>query len=391
MNTSTVHMPTKIVYVADGIWHGGVEGQLLELVRHLDRKRFDPTLVLFDAANSRRAEGAIERVFTLGADVSDTEQTILARVRRAALRIHSLTQLLRRLRPAVLHSFLLSGSSITGSLAGGLARVPIVIGSRRSSPTQYRHSFATTFSERAALRLTNFMIGNSLAVTRELTEWDGYEPWRASTIYNGVDCERFQPKNPSDARRRFGWDHRHVVLGTVANFRSCKRHVDLVRAFQLLQAKYPQLRLLMAGLDCGTLDVVRQAIHDAGVEEFCRIVTGDSNPERDVYPSIDIYVCTSESEGFSNVLLEAMACGKPVIATDVGGNAEAIRNEQDGFIIPPFAPEAVVQAAEPLIEDIHLRRRLGESGRKRVLQTFSIPVMVRAYEDRYAALLEKTS
>lgn len=391
MKTSLVHVPTKIAYVSDGLWHGGVEGQLLELVRHLDRKRFDPTLVLFDAANSRRAEGAIERIFTLRVGVSDTEQTILARMRRAANRIHSLTQLLRELRPAILHSFLLSGSSITGSLAGGLARVPIVIGSRRSSPMQYRHSFAATFNERAALRLTNFMIGNSLAITRELTEWDGYESRRASTIYNGVDCERFQPKDHSDSRRRFGWDQRHVVLGTVANFRSCKRHVDLVRAFQILHAMYPQLRLLMAGLDCGTLEVVREAIRDASVEEFCRIVTGDSNPEHDVYPSIDIYVCASESEGFSNVLLEAMACGHPVIATDVGGNAEAIRDKQDGFIVPPFSPAAIVQAAEPLIKDRDLRQKMGESGRERALKTFSIPMMVRAYENRYAALLEMTS
>ncbi len=84
-----------------------------------------------------------------------------------------------------------------------------------------------------------------------------------------------------------------------------------------------------------------------------------------------------------------MACGKPVIATDVGGNHEAIRHAESGFLVPAGDPRAVAEAAEPLLLDEAVRRTIGMNGRVRVERKFSLPTMVRAHEDLYEDLLQK--
>jgi len=102
---------------------------------------------------------------------------------------------------------------------------------------------------------------------------------------------------------------------------------------------------------------------------------------------MDVCVCTSTSEAFSLVLAEAMACGKPVIATAVGGIPEVVGGGETGFLVPVGSPSSVVEAAESLLGDPELRRAMGARGRRRVEDEFSLTRMVEAHEGLYWNLL----
>ena len=99
-------------------------------------------------------------------------------------------------------------------------------------------------------------------------------------------------------------------------------------------------------------------------------VTTSDEPERTVYPLIDVYVCSSETEGFSNSLLEAMACRKTVIATTVGGNAEAVRDRVEGYLVPSHDPEAIAAAGALLVQNADLRSRMSAAARNRAVTAF---------------------
>ena len=107
-----------------------------------------------------------------------------------------------------------------------------------------------------------------------------------------------------------------------------------------------------------------------------------------VFAALDIYVCSSSSEGFSNVLLEAMACGKPIIATGAGGNPEAVIDGDTGFVVPVGSHQEIAAAAEILVHDPLRRREMGMRGRRRVEENFSLQKMTRATEQLYLSLLK---
>ena len=117
------------------------------------------------------------------------------------------------------------------------------------------------------------------------------------------------------------------------------------------------------------------------------MLDGCPSPE-EIFAALDVYVCTSEAEGFSNAILEAMACAKPVIATSVGGNREAVRHDHSGFLVPPGDVLALSQRAETLLADGRLRKTMGMNGRKLAETEFSLRAMVQAHQEMYFNLFE---
>ena len=298
-----------------------------------------------------------------------------------------MARLIRQWQTDLVHAFL-PAPSILSAVAGRLARVAVIVASRRSLVDHYRSkSFMAGWVDRLAIRLSHFSLGNSNAVTHELVSVDGCSPQRVATIFNGVDTHRFHPSTSPAFRRFVGWTDQNIVFAIIANFRPCKRHVDFVDAAAGIVRCCPEARFLMAGLDCGTLAAVRAQINSLGLADLFTIVENDQAPEK-FFAAMDVCVCASESEGFSNVLLEAMASGKPVIATRVGGNPEAVLDGQTGFLVPPHSPRAIEAAALKLVTDPHLRRAMGAIGRKRAESHFSIETMVHSCEFLYERLMQ---
>ena len=369
---------TKITYFIGHLATGGAESQLVEMLRYLDRSRFEPSLMLLTGDGTERAKGLVNHVNSIkpGSGRMNSLHSIL----RIASR-------LKEIKPAILHA-LLPEPCILGFAAAKLSRVPILVGSRLSLVDCYRpnHSWPVVAADRLATTLSTHMIGNSQAIANELATLDKASRSKVSVIYNGIDAERFNPALSPFLRKEFGWNSNHVVFGCVANFFGYKRQADLVAAAEQIVAEFPLARFLLLGEDRGTMTEVRQEIARCGLNDFFTIIPGRPDPEN-VYAAIDAYVCTSDTEGFSNVILEAMACGKPVIATNVGGNAEAVIDGQSGIIIPRRSPDAIAHAAKRLLQSPELRHSMGNLGRKRIEEHFSVKRMVAAHEELYTRLM----
>ena len=243
------------------------------------------------------------------------------------------------------------------------------------------------WADTAAFRLAHFNLGNSQAVSSEMIEIGKCPKPRCGTIYNGVDLHRFHPDRPPTLRQQLGWTHDEIVFGLVANFRPCKRHCDFVDAAAIISQQHENARFLMAGTDLGTkLEILRQ-IAALSLSDKVHVLDSTPFPES-VFAALDVYVCASEAEGFSNVLLEAMACGKPVIATRVGGNEEAVTHEVSGLLVTARDTQALANAGMRFLDDPALRHKLGAAGRQRVECDFSIETMVCAHQDLYSQLVE---
>ena len=373
----------KVTYLLGSLRDAGTERQALALMRQLDRQHFSLSLILSEADGVEKLPQDIDLYCGLGLPPRGASW-----FRSALCSVKAMGQAHARfldLRPDIVHAFL-PGPSLLGVVAARLARVPVFIGSRRSLVAVYRRQRPlVALADRLGLRLAHVNLGNSSAVSREMVALAGCPPQKAETIYNGVDTRQFHPRGSGAWRTALGWDESHVVFGMVANFYAYKRHLDFVEAARAILAHCRSARFVMAGADYGQRETIAKAIGRLGLQSEIRILDASPCPE-EIISGLDALVSASETEGCSNVLLEAMACAKPVIATNVGGNPELVQEGTTGFLVPAGSPAAIAAAALKLL-DRKTRIGMGRLGRRRVERHFSLERMVASHERLYLRLL----
>jgi glycosyltransferase involved in cell wall biosynthesis len=379
----------RIVFVIPSLTRGGAERQLLDLVRGLDRTSFEPTLVLFDSdpqPDSYPIDSTVERILSLNIPAGGNFR--LHRAPAMLVAATRLARLLRELRPDVLHT-ILPAAAMVGGIASRLTNVPVFIVGRRSMTDLYRRKGRfLTWLDRMPLQFASALVGNCEAITAEAAAIDHLDRGRVFTVYNGVDTGVFHQGAEPLLRQQLGFAPDDVVFGVIANFDAPKRHIDFVRAAQQLREPWRRAKFLMVGADRGELAYLQSEIRGQGMEDDFVIRPATREPER-FYRALDVYVSASATEGMSNSILEAMASGKPVIATTVGGNPELVRNGSTGYLVPSYAPSAIATCAGVLMNDPALRVRVGENARRTVEQRFSTAAMVMASEELYTKLLAK--
>jgi glycosyltransferase involved in cell wall biosynthesis len=375
---------TRIAFFIGSLGRGGAENQLLHLLNRLDPSVFDTRLILLHGTGKERAEGLVRDIVVLGHS-DESFRNSARRLARAGNTIWKLQRCLRQMRPGILHC-ILPTASVLGALAGPFSGVPKIICSRRSLAEVYRTPGVLTWSDQRAMRRADLALANSGAVAEQLRSTDGVRPEKVRLIYNGVDVHAFSADSPNGLRRSIGAPDDAVLIGTVANFFGYKRHMDLVAAARKIIPRYPGVRFILSGRDEGTQRMVRDEIERAGLQAYFHVL--DESPNViPLFKSLDIYACPSETEGFSNVLLEAMAAGRPVVATSVGGNPEAVADGLTGILIPPRDPDRLAAALQMLIGDVVLRRNMGAAGLDRAAQKFSLDAMVRAHQEVYFSMV----
>jgi glycosyltransferase involved in cell wall biosynthesis len=380
-------MKIKVCYLIGSLGTGGAEGQVLELIRKMDRSQFEPMLVMETGGGAERINNTVESVTVLRPNGGPI-RTTMKRAYHAQRAFRRLCSHLRNTRPDILHAFLPAAVIYAG---GGrlIGKFPCVIASRRSLVDCYRPSSRlAALADVVATRASDFVLGNSQAIIEEVLRLDGVPRSRTQVIYNGVDTRRFSPTKRPGLREQFGWKHECLVFGMVANFIAYKRHLDFVRAAALIRSVVPQARFLLVGEDRGEMPGAQKAIREAGLEPHFRILPGTNTPEL-AFATMDVYVCSSETEGFSNVLLEAMAAGLPVIATNVGGNPEGIAEGFNGTLVPTHSPELIAHAGVKLAAHPDELRQWAENSRRRAVELFSLKKMVKAHEELYIRLVSE--
>jgi glycosyltransferase involved in cell wall biosynthesis len=179
-----------------------------------------------------------------------------------------------------------------------------------------------------------------------------------------------------------------LVVSVIANLIGYKGHRDLVEALALVKDQLPgPWRLLAIGRDDGIGAELKS--HAAALNIADNIMwLGERSDVDELLSASDIFVLPSHQEGFSNALLEAMAASLPAIATAVGGNADAVVNNETGLLVPPSKPRALAAAILRLVQDPGLRHSFAAAGRRRVEQRFSLQACVDRYEKLYRAMGE---
>jgi glycosyltransferase involved in cell wall biosynthesis len=236
--------------------------------------------------------------------------------------------------------------------------------------------------------LASRLIANSEHAARLLRRW--FVPRsRVMALPNGLDGSRFAPAPPLDEKRRelgLAPDD-GPLIGMVARLWAQKDHDTLLEATRLLLERHPRLVLLLIG------DGPRRAALEAMAARLlppgrCRFL-GVRRDVSDLYHVLDVTVLSTRYEGMPNVVMEAMAAARPVVATAVAGCAELIENDVTGLLVPPRDARALAATLGRVLDDAALAERLGRAGQRHMREHYGLERLVARHQQLYDALLAR--
>ncbi len=363
------HQPVSLFLMTNTFETGGSERQFAILARNLSPERFQLHLGCLRRDGSFAVGFESVPEFRLGGSLYGWK-SLRARIR--------LARHLRRNRVQIAHAFDFY-TTLTLVPAARLAGVPVVIGSYRQlgdmmRPAQFR-------SQAVAFRWCDAVVCNSRAGADWLAA-DGMARNKLFVIGNALPKETFAVVGAAVARRPGV-----ARVGMVARMNDrCKNHSGFLRIAARIHQSFPEVEFLLAG-DGPLRPQLEQETRSLGLES-CVVFLGDRRDITAVLASLDVAVLTSDSEGLSNMILEAMAASLPVVAYDVGGNAELV-NADRGEIVRAGGEETFAAAVVRLLERPALRETLGRNARSFAEENFSLQRVRSAYEELYQLLLER--
>jgi glycosyltransferase involved in cell wall biosynthesis len=342
----------KILFMIDemsAITAGGTERQLLQLVEIADSNGLDVEICVLRGTRWLTPEIA-------GCDVKHFDITTIRSL--SGLRsILDLTQWMKRQKFQIIHTFF-SESNLLGPWVAKAAQIPIILGTRRNL-SQIEDYGADRLSQRlqwVSNLLVDQIIANSEAVAVKVAKSEWLSQTKLCVVHNGIDLAQMRASSDSreEVRRQLGLRKEHILVSNISGLRRIKGLEIFVQAAALAFDQEPRLRFALVGE--GELhDLLSQSIVRHRLEKVFHLI----GPAADVRPFLaatDVAVLCSLAEGFSNSLLEYMSVGLPIIATDVGGNREALGNA--GILIEPCAPDVLARAMLSLV-DPSTRKRQG--------------------------------
>jgi glycosyltransferase involved in cell wall biosynthesis len=219
------------------------------------------------------------------------------------------------------------------------------------------------------------------ALSRHLVE-HGFPADKIMTIMNGVDAGRFVPEDPGVARKMIGIPEKALVIGIVGRFGPFKRHAMLLEAFQTLAAVYPSLHLLVVGGGGPEQKAISNKAKRHPYSDRIHLTGFQENPVP-YYQAMDLLVVPSVNEGLSNAVLEAMACGIPVLANAACGNGDVIDEGKNGFVADLDSSEKLHLKLRQLLSEPARLTAMRETCRDKAVREFSIDQMVSGYASLY--------
>lgn len=358
---------TRILFHLDYLWRGGLENQVANLVRGMDRSRFEPVV------SWSRRWGAVGRTLAAAG-------VHLVRIdpRRG---LDGVVAQIRELRPDILHSFSCTpGSDVV--LGARRAGVPIVLTSR-SDVRFWDPAGSVTDVEIERNDATDGIIACSRAVAATCMAVEGVPPAKVTVIHGGVGLPAGRHGGRS-IRAELGLDGGALLVGYVATYRSIKAHAVLLRAFRAIVDRQPLAHLVCCGEEYDdTRAGLERQVDELDLRRHVSLLAARSDVDA-VYRGLDVYAHPSFSEGFSMAILEAMAHGLPLVASSAGGTPEAVVDGGSGILVPPGDGAALASAILELLANPARRLAFGRAGRDRIRRRFSLAAMVRAHEEVYA-------
>jgi len=356
------HAKTVMIMV-DGMPAGGTERQIVELLKGLrEAEEFTTALGVLQKGGAREAEAL---------SLADIEIPIRQSGKYDFSLAFSLIKHIRHHYIDIIHTFGCV-SDFSGLVAGKICGIPVINGSIRSA--RPRLNQRDRFS-RLWMRYADAVVANSVAGLRAFGVEDLLH---ARVIYNGMDLNRFEGVVPER--------HGDTCLCMVGNFTAKKDQQALIRALPLIKKKWPQTRLLLVGRGEG-VEPCRRLAGELGVGGDVLFFTDTNHPEPIIAGSCIGILLSPNGEGLSNVILEYMALGKPVIATGSGGSPELVESGVNGLLVQSHEVHTIFGAVDSLLSDPQRMDVMGKAGRWKIEKTFSASIMVENYRQLYDLLL----
>ena len=364
-----------ILHIIDTTGPGGAETVFIDLITHLPREKYRSIVVI-------RGKGWVyEELCRRGITpvLLDAKGSFNWRYLKA------LVSLIRREKVDIIQSHLL-GSNVYSALAGLLSRKPVVATFHGAVDVAERERFlsikfaAINFGATAIVAVSEDLRDNIVKRTSLRAD-------KTQVIYNGINTSSFLRPKSDAMRQRFGWSRSDIIVGSLGNIRPAKAYDVLLQAASLLKQYEHSYRFIIAGHYKGKLYQQLLALKaELKLDDHVYFLGFNDDPA-DFLSNLDLFLLSSDSEGFSIATIQAMAAGLPVIATRSGGPEEIITDGENGCLVAPRNPKQIADAIESLTREIDIRNRIAITGQQHAIGTFGIQRMIDMYEKIYLHLV----
>jgi len=361
----------NILHVIDTPGPGGAETIFVELAKGLDPHRWRSFTTVPRGGWVRDAlvEGGVEPIMIPTQGSFDLRYLV------------ALCKAVKRHHIDLIQTHLFT-AGVYGSLAGLLCGVPVV-STFHGRPDVAGNRWYRAAKFRVLRRAAKRVVFVSESLRRFFLSVGILAASRTTVIADGIDVSTFAPRRDRSLRQELGLGDDAVLVGAVGNVRPMKSYDVFLKAAALLQRQSPLYRFVIVGETHGPLFEELRALRDRLGLGNTVAFTGFRDAVHRVMNNLDLYASTSSSEGFSLSVVQAMACGVPVVATKSGGPEEIIRDDINGLLVDTDSPERIAQAIERLRRAPDVCERLARAGRKTVEERFTVKQMVTQYENLY--------
>ena len=381
----------KILHTMGWLGFGGMEGGVIKLVNGLDRKIYAPHVVAISGFDENGRKALLPDVHFKFIKKGEGRDWKI---------VNKLAEYFRSQKIDIVHSHNWA-TWLYSFLAARLARVPVFIHGEHGRDTERPDAGKLQAMARLLLawradQLTT--VSNDIAELM-IEKWHA-NPQKIKVIHNGIDLERFRPaKSRREAKVKIGVDENDFLFGTViGSFRPVKDLPTMIQAFAIIRHRYENVRLAIVGGRIGTSDAdegntkyfseLKSLINQLDLADTVKFY-GPRDAVEQYMQAFDVYVNSSLYEGMSNTLLEAMGCGTPVVATNVGGTPGIIRSGFNGMLVPHKSPEEMAKALMNILESSDLRKDLSKEGRHYVELFHRNENFIHEHEKMYMRLYDK--
>lgn len=391
----------KVVHVITRFDKGGSAENTFLTLRGLDKRKYEVILVkglsnesYMGTAESRAIEEGLKELQREGVRI----RTIPALIRKIQplSDFHALVDLIkifREERPHIVHTHT-SKAGILGRWAAFVTGVPIIVHTPHGHVFWgYFNTYITLiyiFLEKLTARITDKIIALTEREKRDHLKYNIAREYKFSVIHSGVDLRKFlnATQNSAEVKAKLGIAKESFVIGTVGRLTHIKGHRYLIEAATKIVSARKNMVFVILG-DGELWTSLRMMALNQGINEKV-LFLGWRSDVAEIISTFDVFVLPSLNEGMGRVLVEAMAIGKPIVASDVGGIPDLIIHGKNGFLVPPADSEALAMAIMELYRNPTLRINMGQQG-KAMSVSFSVESMIQKIDQLYTDLFKNLS
>jgi glycosyltransferase involved in cell wall biosynthesis len=369
---------TEILFIIPTLGVGGTERQLVELAAGLAKiNKYNISVFSLYGEGPIKAEllKYVQNFYNAG----------LSSIYNF-LGIFRLSRKIKAGRFQIVHTFLFD-ANFYGALAAKLANTPVIITSRRDMDVWKTKRHIAL--ERIANKFAQKIVTNSATVKEFIIHQEKLDKDRIVTIYNGIGADRYKNQYDKESlKNRFNMAKKNRVISLIGTLSHKKGQLVFLSAARNILTRFKGIEFLIVG-EGPLKEELKNKAKELGIESSVRFL-GLQQDIPAILSLTDIFVLPSLYESLPNAILEAMAAGLAVVATDVGGVAEAVEDKQSGFLVEPKNSQAIADAIIKLLENEELRQAMGQRGREIVKKKFGLEKMISDYDNLYTSLLSQS-